>query len=77
MSLEDKAQEHEAAQWARLNSTGRAPTPEFKPGDEKYGPELCEECDEKMPPERRARGRHFCTDCTELLKRYAHQLRQR
>jgi hypothetical protein len=77
MSIEDIAQEREAAAWERINSTGRAAPPEFKPGDEQYGPELCEECDDKMPPERRARGRHFCTECTDLLKRHAFQLGQR
>lgn len=76
MSIEDIAQDREAAEWDRINSTGRQAPPEYRPGDDQYGPELCEDCDQKMPPERRARGRHFCTDCTELLQRQAAQRRQ-
>lgn len=75
MSIEDRAQEHEAAEWERLNRARQA-APEYKPGDAKYGPEACEDCDEPMPPERRARGRHHCTVCTELLERRARQFRR-
>ena len=71
MSPEDRAQEEEVFQWGLLNRP-RPPSPEFKPVDKEYGPELCsnEDCEASMPEARRRAGRQFCTDCqgaAELL----------
>lgn len=62
MSLEDKAQEHEAEMWA-INNRERVPQPVFNPDDPEYGPEHCAECDDVMPPARRRYGYLLCTTC--------------
>lgn len=64
MSMEDRAQAEEAFQWG-LNNRRREPDPEFKPGEDGYGPAMCsnEDCEAPMPELRRRRGRQFCTDC--------------
>ena len=53
MSIEDKAQEYEAAQWDILN-TGRLSPMDLDATDKACGPIACRDCDEQMPPERRA-----------------------
>ena len=62
MSFEDKAQEHEAMEWAQINAP-REPQPTFKPGEPGYGPEECDECGADMHPVRRAYGFALCTAC--------------
>ena len=67
MSIEDKAQEHEAMIWAQ-NNAGREVQPIIKPGEPGYGPEECIDCDEKMPAVRRAYGFKRCTACASALE---------
>lgn len=67
MSFEDKAQEHEAMEWAQINAP-RPPQPTYKPGEPGYGPELCKDCDETMPDVRRAYGFLRCTACASALE---------
>lgn len=64
MSQEDRAQDEEAFRW-ELTNRPRPATPEFKPGDKGYGPELCanEDCELPMPELRRRRGWTLCTEC--------------
>lgn len=67
MSLEDKAQEHEAAEWEMRNA--RRPDRQlFNPSDAGYGPKECDECDATMPPLRRANGWVLCTRCQSLVE---------
>lgn len=61
MSLEDVAQEHEAKIW--LINNRRREVPHYQPGDAGYGPAQCTECEEDMPPERRAHGFTLCVPC--------------
>ena len=61
MSLEDKAQEHEAAEWAIRNRPRAVRT--FNPGEDGYGPEECAECGDAMHPVRRGHGFKLCTSC--------------
>jgi hypothetical protein len=70
MSQEDRAQEEEAAEWARRNMD-KPGVPQFKPGDDGYGPEFCsnEDCGEEMPLQRRVDGRRHCTDCQGVIER--------
>lgn len=68
MSLEDRAQEHEAAEWARRNAP-RPEKPTYKPGEDGYGPEFCEECESPMPDPRRANGWTLCTSCQSAVER--------
>lgn len=68
MSLEDKAQEHEAAEWLARN-TRRPEKPTYQPGEAGYGPEECEECLSVMPPLRRANGWVLCTGCQSAVER--------
>lgn len=67
MSIEDVAQEVEAAEWAARN-IGRPVPAKYKPGDEKYGPEECE-CGAEMPTLRREDGRLLCTSCQSAVER--------
>ena len=64
MSNEERAQQEEAFRW-ELTNRPRTPAPEFKPGEEGYGPELCsnEDCEGPLPELRRRRGCQLCTDC--------------
>lgn len=61
MSLEDKAQEHEAQIW-EMNNRAREVV-RYQPGDKGYGPEECDQCGADMPPERRAHGFTVCVHC--------------
>lgn len=61
MSLEDKAQEHEAHEWAINNRRREVVT--HKPGDPGYGPEDCQDCGDTMPAVRRGYGFVRCTPC--------------
>lgn len=67
MSFEDKAQEHEAMVWSQINAP-RQTQPTYRPGEQGYGPELCTDCDEKMPDVRRAYGFMRCTACASALE---------
>lgn len=67
MSVEDKAQELEALEWQRNNRVRTQAT--YTPDHEKYGPSLCEDCDDEMTPERRALGKKHCVFCTEIHDR--------
>lgn len=67
MSIEDKAQDHEAAEWEHRNAPP-PPRPTFKPGDAGYGPKECDECESTMPPLRRANGWVLCTRCQSLVE---------
>lgn len=62
MSLEDKAQEHEAMIWSRNNAT-RPERPTYAPGDPGYGPAECDHCGDDVHPVRRANGWRLCTPC--------------
>ena len=66
MSLEDKAQEHEAQIWA-INNRPRE-VASYQPGEKGYGPEDCEECGADMHPVRRAHGFKVCTPCASALE---------
>lgn len=68
MSLEDTAQEHEAAEW-EMRNRARAARPTFKPGDEGYGPEDCDDCGAEMPSLRRENGWRLCTACQTLIEK--------
>lgn len=61
MSIEDKAQEHEARIW-EFNNRPREPRT-FAPEDAGYGPAECEECGADMHPIRRSYGFKLCTSC--------------
>ena len=68
MSLEDKAQEHEAQEWASINMN-RPRLPDVKkPGDPGYGPAECDECGADMHPIRRGYGFKLCTACQSELE---------
>ena len=69
MSLEDRAQEHEAVEWAMRNGQ-RAEGKTYAPGEPGYGPAECEECDEPMPTLRRANGWSLCTACKAAQERF-------
>ena len=62
MSIEDRAQDHEATEWAARNAP-RAPAAQFTPGQPGYGPQYCDECGSTMPALRRANGWDLCTAC--------------
>lgn len=61
MSLEDRAQEHEAQIWAIHNRPREVNR--YAPGDKGYGPAECVECDGEMPPQRREHGFTLCVGC--------------
>lgn len=69
MSIEDKAQEHEAAEWAAINMNRKGLPPLKKPGDPGYGPAECDECGAEMPALRRANGWVLCTSCQTQVER--------
>lgn len=64
MSPEDRAAMEEIHAWALINAP-RPAAPEYKPGEEGYGPALCRnpDCEDEMPELRRALGHKFCTEC--------------
>lgn len=62
MSIEDRAQEHEAQEWAIINRPREAAS-RFEPGAKGYGPAECEECEREMHQVRRAYGFRLCTQC--------------
>lgn len=64
MSIEDKAQEQEIAEWERRQRV--TPRKTYTPDDKEYGPAQCTECDAGMPAERRADGQRLCTECKSL-----------
>lgn len=67
MSQEDIAQDLELKQWEQNNS--RRALQQYAPTDPKYGPALCEECDDQMPAIRRSLGKHLCTSCQDIEDR--------
>lgn len=69
MSIEDKAQEHEAAEWERINVSRPRLPPMKKPGEPGYGPEECDDCGGPMPDLRRANGWRLCTACQSVVER--------
>jgi len=68
MSLDDVAQEFEAAEWERRNAP-RPERPTYKPGDALYGPAECYQCPEPLPELRRAMGCQLCTACQTIEER--------
>lgn len=70
MSLEDRAQEHEAAEW-EIRNRPREPKKLIEPGAPGYGPSECEDCGNPMPELRRANGWSLCTECQSLIERRA------
>lgn len=66
MSLEDKAQEHEAAIWAQNNRPREVKA--FKPGEPGYGPAECVDCEREMHKVRRGYGFIRCTACASALE---------
>lgn len=67
MSIEDRAQEHEAQMWAIHNRAREVVR--HQPGDPGYGPEECESCGAEMHPVRRGHGFKICVDCATLAER--------
>ena len=67
MSIGDRAQEHEAKEWAIINRPRKVA--KFAPGDPGYGPDECEECDDEMHPVRRTHGFKLCTSCQSAVER--------
>ena len=67
MSLEDRAQEHEAHIWS-INNRPRSVARTFQPGEDGYGPEVCEECEAAMHPVRRGYGFKMCTPGQSALE---------
>lgn len=67
MSQEDIAQDLELRQWEINNS--RHAQPQYAPNDPKYGPAVCEECEDDMPAIRRSLGKHLCTSCQDIQDR--------
>lgn len=67
MSIEDRAQEHEAQEWAIINRPREVA--KYAPGEPGYGPEECEECGAEMHPVRRAHGFVLCTSCQSAVER--------
>lgn len=61
MSIEDRAQEVELADWRHNNRPRELKT--YAPDDPGYGPEFCDWCEDDMPDVRRAYGYRFCTPC--------------
>jgi RNA polymerase-binding transcription factor DksA len=76
MNLEDRAQEHELAEWEARNA-GRQQVAAHAPGEPGYGPEKCVECGTDMPDKRREMGSHWCTPCMSARERLAARLRGR
>jgi hypothetical protein len=69
MSIEEKAQELECAEWEARNAP-RPTRPTFRPGEPGYGPEECaEECGAPMPDIRREMGCQRCTLCQGAFER--------
>lgn len=69
MSAEDQAQALELAEWERNNASRSVDPFNYAPGDPKYGPAQCQECDEDMPVCRREYGFRLCVPCTEESER--------
>lgn len=70
MSIEDKAQEHEAQIWEINNMRRHHRThTTAKPGDRGYGPAECEECEAEMPNVRRGYGFSLCVPCASRKER--------
>lgn len=67
MSIEDRAQEIELAQWERNNQPRERLI--FNPDDEGYGPEQCVNCDDDMHEVRRAYGFKVCVVCATEFER--------
>lgn len=67
MSIEDRAQEHEAKLWEYHNRPREVSS--FKPEDPGYGPEECEECGAEMHAVRRTYGFKMCTPCASARER--------
>lgn len=63
MSIEDRAQDHEAHEWAIRNLHRKELPPAAAPGEPGYGPEECDECGAEMPAVRRSYGFRMCTAC--------------
>ena len=61
MSIEEKAQEHEAQVWMLNNS--RPAFVIYQPGEAGYGQEFCRDCGADMHPVRRSHGFTTCTPC--------------
>lgn len=68
MSIEDRAQDHEATEWAARNAP-RAAAAQHQPSDPGYGPKYCDECESVMPALRRANGWRLCTSCQGHVER--------
>jgi formylmethanofuran dehydrogenase subunit E len=67
MSIEDKAQEHEAMIWEQ-NNRARS-VARFNPGEAGYGPAECEDCGEEVHAVRRSYGFTTCTPCASARER--------
>lgn len=68
MSLEEKAQEHEAKVWLQQQQLRVVP-PMYQPQDAGYGPAECVRCDAPMPALRRQNGWRLCTACQTKAER--------
>jgi hypothetical protein len=68
MSLEDRAQDHEAWIW-EMNNGPRTKKRVFTPQDPEYGPEVCAECEDDMPECRRAYGYRLCVACATAAEK--------
>lgn len=67
MDIEERAQQHELAEWEARNKP-RAPTKTFQPGEPGYGQAFCN-CGEEVHPVRRGYGYNACTPCASALER--------
>lgn len=67
MSLEDKAQDHEAMIWAQNNMP--RDVVKYQPGEAGYGPSECIDCWDEMHPVRRSYGFTRCVKCASALER--------
>jgi RNA polymerase-binding transcription factor DksA len=70
MSIEDKAQELEAAEW-EIRNMMRPISRTFRPEEPGYGPAECEQCEDQMPAVRRGYGFKLCTTCAERAEKSA------
>lgn len=68
MSIEDKAQEHEAFEWELRNSARKGPM-KYTQGEPGYGPALCIVCEDDMPEVRRSYGFTLCVECKTVQER--------
>lgn len=68
MSLEDRAQDHEATLWSMRNDAVRKPV-RYCPLDTGYGQQDCTECGDAVGIPRRELGFSICFDCASAAEK--------